>query len=191
MSQILGYARVSTVDQDPALQIEALRREGAMEVFTDWGASGKLASRPQLDALLNRVCPGDTILVWKLDRLGRSVSHLAQLMGDLATKGIRIRSTTEGIDTGGQLGRAMFYIASAFAELERENTSERTKAGLAVARAQGRIGGRPRKNTPELRRNALTLQAAGMSYLQIAKALGVSKPVIGRALKKQAPPSSA
>jgi DNA invertase Pin-like site-specific DNA recombinase len=176
-----GYARVSTIDQDPTLQIEALRRERATKVFTDY-ASGKRSSRPQLDAMLTHVCPGDTVLVWKLDRLGRSSQHLVQLMGDFADKGIRIRSITEGIDTGGPLGRAMYTIAAAFAELERENISERTKAGLDTARRQGRVGGRPRKDTPELRRSAQALLQTGMSYREIAQTLGVSKPLIGKAI---------
>jgi DNA invertase Pin-like site-specific DNA recombinase len=126
MSRI-GYARVSTLDQNPAMQTDALTAAGCDRVFTDHGVSGARASRPELDRCLSYLRPGETLVVWKLDRLGRSVSHLVKVVDDLRDRGVEFVSLTEGFDTATPAGRMMFHVLAALAEMERE----RTLAGLA------------------------------------------------------------
>lgn len=147
---LVGYARVSTADQDPAAQIRALEEAGCHRVFTDH-ASGTRGYRPQLDAALDYLRPGDTLIVWRLDRLGRSLPHLIELVEKLATQGAEFRSLTEAIDTSTPTGRLLFHVAGAFSQFERDLISERTKVGLAEAAARGRHGGRPRVITDEKR----------------------------------------
>jgi DNA invertase Pin-like site-specific DNA recombinase len=147
MPHLYGYARVSTVDQNPELQRDALKKAGCVKIFTD-RASGKLDSRPQLAKLLERVLPGDTVVVWRLDRLGRSMKHLMQVVAELGEREVGFRSLNEAIDTTAG-GRLLFHIMGALAEFEHALIVERTQAGLAVARARGRNGGRPKKVTEE------------------------------------------
>ena len=147
MGDLLGYARVSTHEQDASLQLDALKAAGCIKVFTD-KASGSLDRRPQLDRLLDQLRPGDTVVVWRLDRLGRSLKHLIQLIEDLAEKSVGFRSLTEGMDTTTSGGKLVFSIFGALAEFERSLIRERTVAGLAAARARGRVGGRPPVMTP-------------------------------------------
>jgi len=136
MSRIyrLGYARVSTLQQDEALQHDALRQAGCDRVFVD-KASGKLESRPALDDLLDRARPGDTVVVWRLDRLGRSLRHLLEVVSELERRGVAFQSLTEAIDTSTPGGKLVFHLFGALAEFERDLIRERTMAGLAAARA--------------------------------------------------------
>src|SRR5664279_784631 len=139
---LIGYARVSTDDQSAALQEDALKQAGCIRVFTDH-ASGAKASRPELDKMLDQLRPGDVVVVWRLDRLGRSLKNLIALVETLADRGVGFRSLSESIDTTTANGRLFFSIMGALAEFERDLIRERTHAGLAAARARGRVGGRP------------------------------------------------
>src|SRR5258707_8644899 len=144
-ARLVGYARVSTQDQDLALQIDALLKYGVAEdlIFTD-KASGAKHQRPGLDACLAQLRDGDVLLVWRLDRLGRSVRHFVTLIDQLREKSIGFRSVCDGaIDTTTPSGELIFHVFSALAQFERRLIQERTNAGLAAARARGRKGGRP------------------------------------------------
>ena len=136
VQRLIGYARVSTNDQNLNLQRDALKAAGCVKIFADTGVSGSLASRPQLDRMLKELRAGDCLPVWKLDRLGRSVRHLIILLDDLRVRGITFRSLTQDIDTSTAMGRAMMHIMGVMAELERENIVERVNAGLAGAQAR-------------------------------------------------------
>ena len=137
----VGYARVSTVDQDPALQLDALTAAGCVKVFED-RASGARADRPGLRASLDYVRDGDVLIVWKLDRLGRSLPHLIETVTALAARGIGFRSLTEAIDTTTSGGRRVFHLFGALSQFEGDLIQERTRAGLAAAASRGRKGGR-------------------------------------------------
>ena len=169
---LIGYARVSTGDQNLDLQKNALIRAECELIFDDM-ASGKNAKRPGLKRAMRRLRPGDTLIVWKLDRLGRSVRDLITLVSDLQARGIHFRSLTDSIDTSTAAGRFFFHVMSALAEMERELIVERTLAGLAAARAQGRIGGRRPKMTPEVIEMAGDLIDNGMTRKQVAAEIGV------------------
>ncbi len=136
----IGYARVSTLDQNAALQHAALTAAGCDRIFTDHGVSGTRASRPELDKLLDHLRDGDEVVVWKLDRLGRNTRNLLALIDDLERRGVHFRSVTEGISTTGPTGRAMLTVISAFAQLERDQLVERTRVGMAAE--HGRKAGR-------------------------------------------------
>jgi DNA invertase Pin-like site-specific DNA recombinase len=182
--QLLGYARVSTLDQDPALQTDALDAAGCFRVWTD-KASGKLDKRPQLDAVLDQLRPGDTLVVWRLDRLGRSMKHLISVVADLEERGVGFRSLTENIDTTTAAGKLIFHIFGALAEFERELIVERTQAGLAAARARGRKGGRRTVMTPEklkVARQMLDDPDADHTVAKVAETIGVSRSALYRAL---------
>lgn len=140
----IGYARVSSDDQNPQLQIDALKDNGCAKIFTDH-MSGAVRSRPQLDECLKELQPGDVLIVWKLDRLGRSMIHLCGLVAELLERGVGLKVLTQQIDTTNAGGMLCFHIFVAVAEFERELIRERTKAGLGVARAAGKILGRPPK----------------------------------------------
>ena len=144
---IIGYARVSTTDQNPQLQLDALQEAGATRIYTDHGVSGATACRPHLDACLDHLREGDVLTVWKLDRLGRNTQHVLAVVDQLTSRGIGFRSLTEGLHTDGPMGTAMLTIMAAFAQLERDTMIERTRAGLAAAAANGRKGGRPARST--------------------------------------------
>ena len=144
MGQLVGYARVSTADQTSALQIDALNAAGVSKLFEET-ASGARAGRPVLTAALDYMREGDTLVIWKLDRLARSLSQLIETVRALEARGIGIRSLTEAIDTTTANGRLMFNLFGALAEFERDVIRDRTRAGLDAARARGRKGGRPRK----------------------------------------------
>ncbi|KVD81520.1 DNA resolvase [Burkholderia ubonensis] len=145
----LGYARVSTEEQCLDLQFAALNAAGCVQIFTDHGISGSAQERPGLRALLNVARPGDTLVVWRLDRLGRSLSHLIQLMADLQDCGVDFQSLNEAIDTRTPTGRFMFHMIAALAEFERALIAERTRAGMSAARQRGQRIGRPRALTPD------------------------------------------
>jgi len=144
-----GYARVSTEDQNLDLQIAALQRADCARIYTDKGISGAAASRPGLDALLRKLKPGNTLVVWRLDRLGRSLRNLVDLVDRLGKKNIQFVSLTENIDTTYSGGLLIFHMMAALAEFERTLISERTRAGMAAAKARGRHVGRRRALTPE------------------------------------------
>ena len=162
-----GYARVSTFDQNLELQLEALRSLGCDRIFED-KISGAKSKRPGLDKLLKVLRPGDTVIVWKLDRMGRSLIHLVDLLNYFLSNNIEFISITEGIKISTSIGRFAYTMLSAVAEMERENMIERTRAGLAVARANGRIGGRRSKLAPEQWEQIGRLIANGVSRKRIA-----------------------
>ena len=143
---LIGYARVSTQDQNLDLQTEALAKAGCKKIFDD-KISGSHAERPGLAKVQEALREGDTLVVWKLDRLGRSVKHLVDLVGELHKRGVQFKSLTDAIDTGTASGRFFFHVMASLAEMEHELTIERTQAGLRVARQLGRVGGRKRQMT--------------------------------------------
>jgi DNA invertase Pin-like site-specific DNA recombinase len=179
---VIGYARVSTIDQDPQLQLDALEEAGAARIFTDHGVSGSKASRPQLDACLDHLREGDVLTVWKLDRLGRNTQHVLALVDELTSRKIGFRSLNEGLHTDGAMGKAMLNVMAAFATLERDTLIERTRAGLAAAAANGRKGGRPRKVDDVATTKARSMRAKGITATDIAKMLGVSRATVYRYL---------
>ncbi|EFH6446015.1 helix-turn-helix domain-containing protein [Escherichia coli] len=172
-----GYARVSTFDQNLELQLEALERANCDRIFED-KISGAKSKRPGLNKMLKLLRPGDTVLVWKLDRLGRSLIHLVDLLRHFRANNIEFVSITEGIRISTSIGRFAYTMLSAAAEMERENIIERTRAGLAVARAKGRIGGRRPKMTPDVIAQAERLLQKGHSRQQLALLYDVSPKTI-------------
>jgi DNA invertase Pin-like site-specific DNA recombinase len=179
---LIGYARVSTIDQKAELQVDALTAAGCERVFTD-KASGSLASRLQLDRMLDHLREGDIVVVWRLDRLGRSLKNLIALVEDLADRGVGFRSLSESIDTTTANGRLFFSVMGALAEFERDLIRERTMAGLAAARARGRVGGRPPKMTADKVKVAREMYASKEYTVEaIAKTVGVSRKAIYRHL---------
>ncbi|WP_312488955.1 recombinase family protein [Sphingomonas sp.] len=170
---LIGYARVSTADQDLTLQMDALAKAGCEKVFTD-KASGAKIDRPGLAEALRFSRAGDCIVIWKLDRLGRSIQGLIALAADLSARGIDFRSLTDGFDTSTASGRLLFHILASVAEMERELVKERTIAGLAAARGKGGTGGGRRLAlTPDKIDTARKLLAAGDKPARVAKLLGV------------------
>lgn len=185
MGTLLGYARVSTDVQDAALQHDALEAAGCSRVFSDT-ASGSVAERPELARVLDHLREGDTLVVWRLDRLGRSLRHLIDTLRDLEERSVGFRSLQESIDTTTPGGRLIFHVFGALAEFERDLIRERTNAGLEAARARGRKGGRPSVMTPAKTRAARELYDAGNHTVsQIAATLGVSRATIYRSLGEQ------
>lgn len=176
---LIGYARVSTQDQNLDLQCDALQKAGCEKIFED-KTSGSRSERPGLNKTLEILRKSDTLVVWKLDRLGRSVKHLVNLVGDLAKQGIHFKSLTDSIDTSTPSGRFFFHVMASLAEMERELTIERTRAGLEVARQLGRKGGRSRKMTDSKIASAKKLLANGVPPHDVAKNLGVSVPTLYR-----------
>lgn len=179
---LIGYSRVSTTDQDPALQADALLQAGCIRVFSDV-ASGSEEDRPQLAAAMEFLRDGDVLAVWRLDRLGRSITHLISVVTALADRGVQFRSLTESIDTTTAGGTLVFHVFAAMAEFERQLIRERTQAGLAAAAARGRRGGRPPALSGVQVEHARSLQGAGHSLSSIAELLGVSKSTVARAVR--------
>src|SRR5450759_2823005 len=180
---MIGYARVSTDDQSAHLQIDALKAAGCEKVFKET-ASGSLAHRPQLDKMLDHLRSGDVVVVWRLDRLGRSRKHVIALVEELADRGVGFRSLTENIDTTTTGGKLIFHIFAALADFERELIRERTNAGLATARARGRVGGRPPTMTADKIKIARQMYKSRDHTVEaIAKTLGVSRKTIYRHLE--------
>lgn len=179
-NQLVGYARVSTLDQNPDLQLDALKRAGCTRVFIE-KVSGAKEDRPQLAAALDFMRPGDTLVVWKLDRLARSMKQLISLVEGLQARGIGFRSLTEAIDTTTASGQLVFHIFSALAQFERSIIRERTSAGLKAALARGRKGGRRPKVTDEDIRAALSLlRDPEISVRKAAARLGLSVSTLYR-----------
>lgn len=165
-----GYARVSTTEQNLDLQLSALRAVGCHDVLTDEGISGSDFSRPGLSKLLKRLRTGDTLTVWRLDRLGRSLFNLIKLVRELEERGVQFRSLSESIDTGTSGGRLLFHLLAAMAEFERSLVSERTRAGMAAARARGsRIGRRPSMSSEQIAEATSAFVDDGISLEDLAK----------------------
>ena len=175
---VIGYARVSTTEQTLDLQRDALQTAGAQCLYEDQ-ASGKTADRPELINCLKALRDGDTLVVWRLDRLGRNLKDLVQIVNDLEARGVKFTSLTESIDTSGPTGKLVFHMFAALAQFERELVRERTLAGLVAARARGRKGGRPQLLNANERRIALSMMKnREMSVAAIAEHLGVSRSTL-------------
>ena len=175
---LIGYARVSTDDQNLALQRDALAAAGCEKIYED-KTSGAKAERPGLGLALEVARAGDTLIVWRLDRLGRSLKDLIALAEGLDKRGVGLKSLKEALDTTSSGGRLIFHMFAALAEFERDLVRERTQAGLTAARARGRLGGRPKRLTPEKRRLVVQLyRAKEHSIAEICRLMGISKPTL-------------
>jgi DNA invertase Pin-like site-specific DNA recombinase len=182
-TMMIGYARVSTAEQNEQLQTDALTEAGCERLFTDH-ASGAKAHRPELDHLLDTIRDGDTLIVWKLDRLGRSVQNLVDLMNLLQSRGVGFKSLTENMDTTTPGGVLIFNVFAAMAQFERDLIRERTNAGLQAARARGRKGGRPSKLSDKERVRIRELyQSRALTVQEIADKYHVSRKTIYSSLK--------
>ncbi|ROT86254.1 recombinase family protein [Bifidobacterium mongoliense] len=180
---IIGYARVSTLEQNERLQTDALTKAGCERLFADH-ASGAKAHRPELDRMLDTIRKGDTLVVWKLDRLGRSVQNLVDLMNLLQVKGVGFRSLTENMDTTTPGGVLVFNVFAAMAQFERDLIRERTNAGLQAARARGHLGGRPSKLSGKQRERIRELyQGRTLTVQEIANQYHVSRQTIYSVMK--------
>ena len=177
---ILGYARVSTSHQSVGMQIQALKDAGAERIWSEQ-ASGRRDDRPQLAALLSSAGAGDVLMVWRLDRLGRALPHLLNVVADLAARGIEFRSLTEALDTTTPGGRLAFHVFGAVAQFERALAAERSAAGVAAARAAGRRPGRP-KLPADTAAAVRQLDQAGAPRASIARSLGISRSSVYRTL---------
>ena len=181
---LIGYARVSTGDQTLNLQKDALDKAGCDQIFTDV-LSGSKSDRPGLVKALAYVRPGDTLVVWRLDRLGRSLQHLIETVIDLEKHGVGFKSLTESIDTTTPGGKLIFHVFGALAEFERDLIRERTTAGLAAARARGRVGGRPKKLSAKQVALAKRMHADKQTDIAtICQTLGISKATLYRILRE-------
>src|SRR5690242_12217177 len=180
----IGYARVSTGDQTLDLQQDALTTAGCGRLFTET-ASGANADRPVLAEALAYLRPGDVLVVWRLDRLGRSLQHLIAVVAELAERGIGFKSLTEQIDTTTSGGKLVFHVFGALAEFERDIIKERTQAGLEAARVRGKLGGRPKALSPEKIKLARKWYAdTSTSVAEICKMLGISRHTLQRYVKE-------
>jgi DNA invertase Pin-like site-specific DNA recombinase len=178
----IGYARVSTDDQKLDLQMDALQNAGCNEIYQDV-ASGAKVQRTGLDKAVQYIRSGDTLVVWKLDRLGRSLKHLIDVVNDLNSRGVFFKSIRENIDTSNSGGKLTFHLFGALAEFERDIISERTMAGLAAARARGRVGGRPTvMNEQKIKLAKQLMSNPSNNANEVAKTLGVSRATLYRHL---------
>jgi len=182
----IGYARISTKDQNVDLQLDALQKAGCEKIFQEV-VSGARAERPVLKQLLDTLRPGDVLVIWKLDRLGRSLKHLVKLINNLREQDIGLQSLNDPIDTSTPQGRLSFNLFASLAEFERDLIRERTQAGLSAARARGRNGGRPKGLSEQAE---VTARAAETLYIerqlsvrQIADKLGISKTTLYKYLR--------
>ena len=178
MSKRIGYARVSTDDQNLDLQRDALTRSGCASIYEET-ASGKASLRIELEHCRKALRSGDTLVVWRLDRLGRSLSDLVKIIGELEREGITFESLTEKIDTGSASGKMQFHVFAALAEFEHTLIRERTLAGLRAARARGRVGGRkPKLNEKQIREIKTLLSDPAAQVKDIAERYGVSRTTL-------------
>ena len=181
----IGYARVSTTDQNLSVQIDGLEKEGCVKIYKE-KLSGVKKDRPELQKLLAELRPGDTLVVWKLDRLGRTVKQLLDLIENLKGQGIHFKSIKDKIDTTTATGTFFFHIMASFAQLERELILERTMAGLNAARARGRFGGRPLVHNNDKKEMAYEMYMKNEKTVQeIADALDMGRVTIYRYIKKR------
>ena len=187
-AMLIGYARVSTSDQKLHLQRDALKAAGCKRIFTDRGIGGAKAQRPGLARALAFLKPGYTLIVWKLDRLGRSLAHLVQTVADLGARGVNFRSLSDPIATENAGGRLILHMMAALAEFERSLNSERTRAGLAAAKRRGKKLGRRPSLTPKQIARARRLIAAGHSPQKVASRLSVARSTLYVALRRAGPP---
>lgn len=176
---LIGYARVSTDDQSLSLQTDALKQAGCERIFTD-KLSGRSTERPGLKDVMAQLRRGDTLVVWKLDRLGRSVKSLIEMVSDLESQSIGFSSVSDGIDTSTPSGRFFFHVMASLAQMERELIVERTQAGLLAARNRGIVGGRKRTMTESKIDAAKKLIFAGTPPKEVAASIGVSIPTLYR-----------
>ena len=176
---LIGYARVSTSDQNLDLQIDALRKAGCDKIYCD-KISGATTDRPQLKEALECCGNGDTLVVWKLDRLGRSLKHLVNTVSELGDREVGFKTCCDGIDTTTSSGRLVFHIFAALAEFERALIKERTIAGLEAARARGKVGGRPRLMGTAKVQALSKLLESGLTQKEAARILGVSLTTVWR-----------
>ena len=178
MNQRIGYARVSTDDQHLDLQRDALTQAGCSVIYEE-AASGKNAARPELEQCRKALRAGDTLVVWRLDRLGRSLPDLVQIVADFERQGVGFESLTEKIETGSAAGKLVFHVFAALAEFERGLIRERTQAGLAAARARGRSGGRkPKLDAKQVRQIKVLLRDPDIQVADVARRYGVSRTTI-------------
>lgn len=181
----IGYARVSSDDQNLALQRDALAGAGCEKVFEDQGVSGSVERRAGLDEALSAMQAGDVLVTWRLDRLGRSLPHLIELVAGLNARGCEFQSLTESIDTTSAGGKLVFHIMGALAEFERSLIIERTKAGVAAARKRGQVLGRRRKlNEAQIAHAREAIEAGRESVASMARLLGVERSTLWRALNR-------
>nr|WP_281721214.1 recombinase family protein [Nitrosomonas nitrosa] len=181
----LGYARVSTDEQNLDLQLDALSDAGCDQIFQDSGISGAARQRPGLDAAMSALKKGDTLVIWRFDRLGRSLAHLVEIMSDLESRGCAFKSLSDAIDTTTPGGRLHFHMAGAFAQFERDLISERTKAGLKAAKKRGQHVGRPKKlNRQQIAHARRLVEDGDTSIGEAARLFGVDKSTLWRALQK-------
>jgi DNA invertase Pin-like site-specific DNA recombinase len=182
----IGYARVSTRDQNLELQLDALTKAGCETIFQEQ-ASGATTARPELDRLLASLRPGDTVTIYKLDRLGRSLKHLLDMVAELEFRGVGLVSLTDAINTTSAQGRLVFNLFASLAEFERELIRERTHAGLASARARGRVGGRQRGLSEQAERTAIIAETLyreqQLGVNEIAQRLHISKVTLYKYLR--------
>jgi DNA invertase Pin-like site-specific DNA recombinase len=181
---VIGYGRVSTADQNPDSQRDALAKAGCAETFVDHGVSGTKASRPELDKCLAYLRPGDVLVITRLDRLGRSLGDLIRVANDLRTRGIDLLVTEQSINTTTPEGKLMFAMIGAIAEFEHDLMAARTREGLAAAKARGKLGGRKPSYTAEQARQARRMVAEGeLTAGEIGRVLGVSRATVYRMVK--------
>lgn len=187
---LIGYARVSTQDQNAELQLDALTSAGCEQIFQE-KLSGKTRDRPELETCLKVLRDGDTLIVWRLDRLGRSLTDLVQIVHDLELRKVGFQSLTESINTGNAGGKLIFHVFAALAEFERNLIKERTIAGLAAARARGRMGGRKAKLTKsDTRKAAAMLSDPMMTKTEVAKHFSVTRVTLNAALERDGYPQN-
>jgi len=175
----IGYARVSTYEQSLDLQLDSLKKAGCRRIFTDM-VSTTQADHPGLADAVSHLRHTDVLVIWKLDRLGRTVKGLVDFVADLHGRKIQFRSLTDGIDTTTPAGRFFFHVMASLAQMERELLAERTRAGLDAARRRGRVGGRKRRMTPGKVESARKLLRGGMAPREVAQSLSVSIPTLYR-----------
>jgi DNA invertase Pin-like site-specific DNA recombinase len=182
---IIGYARVSTQDQNPDFQVDALEKAGCDQIFRE-KVTGKLRERPELSQCLRMLRAGDTLIVWKLDRLARSLKDLVEIVQDLNDREIGFKSLTEAIDTTNSGGRLVFHIFGSLAEFEHDLIRERTIAGLQAARARGRKGGRkPAMSASDVKKAAAMLSDPTMTKTEVAQHFRVSRTTLNASLRRQ------
>ena len=183
----IGYSRVSTDDQHPEAQADRLKSDGCERVFTDKGVSGRKASRPEWDRCLEHLREGDTLVVVRLDRMGRSVRNLIDVVAGLEARGVNLRVIDQGIDTGTSAGRFFFHVMASLAEMEADMIRERTMDGLEAARARGRRGGRKAKLSDAQAAEVCRMYAAKeRTVAEIGALFGITRESVYRYVKAQA-----